>query len=223
MGSVSLELTLPTNVIFSKQNNLTNFKCLNYCWPLAIALVLNGRNASRWTWIHQSSRLSGNEPLIYPASRCLLFRSEIDDTRASRLQPWTAAQTALIVVAIHIYCDLLWILVFQVMYRAWDALFHHQMKPLSSAEAPAGYPNKNSNNRKIESARGTMGRGKRRERSFPFPLCPARPLFRSLQPPWCFAVFREWRGAVSFCHSDIAENPVFMCGQMPYPKFFVLA
>ena len=35
--------------------------------------------------------------------------------------------------------------------------------PLSSAEAPAGYPNKNSNNRKIESARGTIGRGKRRE------------------------------------------------------------
>ena len=31
MGSVSLELTLPTNVIFSKQNNLSNFECLNYC------------------------------------------------------------------------------------------------------------------------------------------------------------------------------------------------
>lgn len=28
------------------------------------------------------------------------------------------------------------------------------------AEALAGYPNKNSNNKKIESARGTMGRGK---------------------------------------------------------------
>ena len=36
-------------------------------------------------------------------------------------------------------------------------------KALSSAEAPAGYHSKNSNNRKIESARGTMGRGKRRE------------------------------------------------------------
>ena len=34
---------------------------------------------------------------------------------------------------------------------------------LSSAEASAGYPYKNSNNRKIESARGTMARGKRRE------------------------------------------------------------
>ena len=30
---------------------------------------------------------------------------------------------------------------------------------LPPAEAPAGYPNKNSNNKKIESARGTMGRG----------------------------------------------------------------
>ena len=35
--------------------------------------------------------------------------------------------------------------------------------PLSFAEAPAEYPNKNSNNRKTESARGTMGKGKRRE------------------------------------------------------------
>ena len=33
--------------------------------------------------------------------------------------------------------------------------------PLSSAEAPAGYPYKNSNNRKKERARGTMGRRKR--------------------------------------------------------------
>ena len=31
---------------------------------------------------------------------------------------------------------------------------------LPPEEAPAGYPNKNSNNKKIESARGTMGRGK---------------------------------------------------------------
>ena len=73
--------------------------------------------------------------------------------------------------------------------------------PLSSAEAPAGYPNQNSNNRKIESARGTIGIGKRRESLpynafkmapdfrrrvelgfFPFPLSPARFLFPSLQP-----------------------------------------
>ena len=32
--------------------------------------------------------------------------------------------------------------------------------PLSSAEAPPGYPYKNNNNRKIDSARGKMGRGK---------------------------------------------------------------
>ena len=46
---------------------------------------------------------------------------------------------------------------------------------LSSAEALAGYPFKNSNNRKIESARGTMGRGKRREglsSFFPLPIVP---------------------------------------------------
>ena len=33
---------------------------------------------------------------------------------------------------------------------------------------PARHPNKNSNNQKIESARGTMGRGKRRELLFSF-------------------------------------------------------
>ena len=37
--------------------------------------------------------------------------------------------------------------------------FARKNEPLFSAEAPAVYPNKNSNNRKIESARGTMGRG----------------------------------------------------------------
>ena len=46
---------------------------------------------------------------------------------------------------------------------------------LSSAEAPARYPCKNSNNRKIESARGTMRRGKRRgglSSFFPLPIAP---------------------------------------------------
>ena len=46
---------------------------------------------------------------------------------------------------------------------------------LSSAEASAGYPYKNSNNGKIESARGTMGRGKRRgglSSFFPLPIVP---------------------------------------------------
>ena len=47
---------------------------------------------------------------------------------------------------------------------------------LSSAEAPAGPFNKNSNNRKRASARGTIGRGKRLL-FFPFPLCRARFLF----------------------------------------------
>ena len=34
-------------------------------------------------------------------------------------------------------------------------------EPLSSAQAPAGHSSKNSNNKKIAIARGTMGRGKR--------------------------------------------------------------
>ena len=47
---------------------------------------------------------------------------------------------------------------------------------LSSVKASAGYPNKNSNNEKIESPRGTMGRGKMRKRGpsslFPLPIVP---------------------------------------------------
>ena len=58
---------------------------------------------------------------------------------------------------------------------------------LSSAEAPARHPNKNSNNQKIESARGTMGRGKRRELLFSF--SPSNRAQRALffflpQPPY---------------------------------------
>ena len=37
------------------------------------------------------------------------------------------------------------------------------LHPLFSADVPAEYHSKNRNNRKIESARRTMGRGKRRE------------------------------------------------------------
>ena len=53
---------------------------------------------------------------------------------------------------------------------------------------PTGYPNKNSNNRKIDSAQVTMGRGKRREPllsllTFHFPSCPGS-LFLSPQPPY---------------------------------------
>ena len=55
-----------------------------------------------------------------------------------------------------------------------------KIRPLSSAETPAGYPNKNSNNekKKKESARRTMGKQKRRERGwsgaspFPIPIVP---------------------------------------------------
>ena len=57
---------------------------------------------------------------------------------------------------------------------------------LSSAEAPARYPYKNSNNGKIERARGTMGRGKRREglsSFFPLPIVPRALSFFSPQPP----------------------------------------
>ena len=55
-------------------------------------------------------------------------------------------------------------------------------RPLSSAEAPPGYPNKNSNNgkKKKESARRTMGKQKgwsevgAEPLFFPFPSSPAR-------------------------------------------------
>ena len=59
---------------------------------------------------------------------------------------------------------------------SYQEVINPKFLPLSSAcaEASAGYFSENSNNRKIESARGTMGRGKRRELSslFPFPIVP---------------------------------------------------
>ena len=63
------------------------------------------------------------------------------------------------------------------------------MLTLSSAEALAGYHNKNSNNLKIKSAGGGGGDGKREKTgasflSFPFPPCPARFLFLSPQPSY---------------------------------------
>jgi len=54
---------------------------------------------------------------------------------------------------------------------------------LSSAKVPAGYPN----NQTVESAQGTMGRGKRQELrfiSFPFPSCHECFLFLCPQPPY---------------------------------------
>ena len=59
----------------------------------------------------------------------------------------------------------------------------HNAKPLSSADAPAGYPYKNmAIIEKIESAWGTMGRGL--PSLFPFPSCPALSLFFSPQNHW---------------------------------------
>ena len=49
--------------------------------------------------------------------------------------------------------------------------------PLPSAEAPAGYANKNSNNEKIESARGTREEGKGGKR----PLFSLSPSHRALR------------------------------------------
>ena len=51
-------------------------------------------------------------------------------------------------------------------------------KRSTCSKSTAGYPNKNSNNRKIVSARGTIGRGKNGSfLSFSLPSCPARLLF----------------------------------------------
>ena len=69
-------------------------------------------------------------------------------------------------------------------YRAFTVKYHqhicsnrHSKKlgpsSLSSAEAPAGYHNKNSSNRKIESAWGMMGRGKFVPPALSFSFSPA--------------------------------------------------
>ena len=60
---------------------------------------------------------------------------------------------------------------------SYQEVLNPKFLPLSSTctEASTGYSSKKkSNNRKIESARGTMGRGKRRELSslFPLPIAP---------------------------------------------------
>ena len=72
------------------------------------------------------------------------------------------------------------------LYAYWKLRLSSLLfSPLSSAEAPAGYPNNDSNNRKTESARRTMGRRKRRESLLPsssFPSRPARFLFLSPRP-----------------------------------------
>ena len=56
----------------------------------------------------------------------------------------------------------------------------------------AGYPNRNNSNRKIEGARGTMGRGKRRELSlFPLPI-----VSRALSFPFSPASLRHKEASV---------------------------
>ena len=69
--------------------------------------------------------------------------------------------------------------------RQWKRNHGLNGASLSSAETAAGYPNKNSNNRKMISARGDDG--KREKASlpfFPFPSLQAHFLFLSLQPPY---------------------------------------
>ena len=46
-------------------------------------------------------------------------------------------------------------------YTVFPGLSDGGFAALSSAESPAGYPNENSNNRKIERVQMTMGKGKR--------------------------------------------------------------
>ena len=55
--------------------------------------------------------------------------------------------------------------------------FARENEPVFSAQVPAGYPNKNSNNQKIESARGTMGGGKNLASSLSPSHCPPRAFF----------------------------------------------
>ena len=83
---------------------------------------------------------------------------------------------------------------------------------LSSAEAPVGYPYKNSNNRK--NIKRAEEDGKRKKAgssllSFPFPSCPARCLFLSPQLPhntkW--PLRRRLRGTgMYFWHGWIAKS-----------------
>ena len=82
---------------------------------------------------------------------------------------------------------------------SYQEVLNPKFLPLSSAcaEASTGYSGKNSNNRKIESARGMMGRGKRRELSSLFPL-PIVPRSFSFSSPASYNTKRPPRRAGSY-------------------------
>ena len=77
--------------------------------------------------------------------------------------------------------------------------------PLSSEEAPAGYPDKNSNNRNNRKRAwddGKRGKAGASLLSFPFPSCPALSIFLSPQPPHNTQrplQRREWRTPKNVC------------------------
>ena len=83
---------------------------------------------------------------------------------------------------------------------SYQEVLNPKFLPLSSTctEASTGYSGKNSNNRKIESARGMMGRGKRRELSSLFPL-PIVPRSFSFSSP------DSQRGFLPECRKDSAK------------------
>ena len=77
--------------------------------------------------------------------------------------------------------------------------------PLSSAEAPTGYPNKNSNNEKIESAQGAREEGKGGKRPlfslYPFHRAPRAfffflPSLPTTQKGLCGREGRELKGGL---------------------------
>ena len=82
---------------------------------------------------------------------------------------------------------------------SYQEVLNPKFLPLSSAcaEASTGYSGKNSNNRKIERARGMMGREKRRELSSLFPL-PIVPRSFSFSSPDSYNTKRPPRRAGSY-------------------------
>ena len=90
----------------------------------------------------------------------------------------------------------------------WKQLSIHEyfiVVALSSTEAPAGYPNLNSNNRKIESGRGTMG--------FYFSLSPALPRRRyKYNITTDSATTKPWqllKASIGSCQKSVTEEPRF--------------